>query len=142
MKNTIFAYMKCPKCSSSENTRAGTARGKQRYRCSSCNYFFTVEMRTQRIDAALKRKAIILYLEGFSSREVEQLTGIHHVSLLKWVREFGPKFRLLLNKQDGSNLISNKPSVKLMIPQNSWLLITAPDGSILYTHPGSATVPL
>jgi transposase len=98
-------------------------------------------MRTQRIDAALKRKAIILYLEGFSSREVEQLTGVHYVSLLKWVKEFGPKFRLLLSNEEANRVILKKPTAKIKVPENSWLLLTGSGDSILYTHPGTTTAP-
>jgi transposase len=36
-------------------------------------------------------KALQLYIEGLSSREIERLLGISHVSVMNWVKQYGLK---------------------------------------------------
>jgi transposase-like protein len=77
----------CPKCESVSVIRSGVVHQRQRYRCKKCGYHFTVERMGKRIDRYYVVKALQLYLEGLSLREIERLLGISHVTIGKWVRE-------------------------------------------------------
>jgi len=35
--------MNCPKCKNIEYVKAGFAGGRQRYKCKSCSYYYTVD---------------------------------------------------------------------------------------------------
>jgi transposase-like protein len=86
-----FEDPRCPKCESYRIIRSGIIQEKQRYQCKQCNYYFTVEKLGKRIDSYYVTKALQLYIEGISAREIERLLGISHVSVMNWVRQFGLK---------------------------------------------------
>lgn len=80
--------MKCPKCHSLDVTKSGVVKGRQRYRCKECRYNFTVSKAGKSIDNYYVIKALQLYLEGISYREIERILGISHVSVMNWVRKY------------------------------------------------------
>ena len=61
---------------------------KQRFKCKHCGYFFTVAKLGKRIDNYIVIKALQLYIEGVSYREIERLLGISHVSVSNWVKKY------------------------------------------------------
>lgn len=81
----------CPKCISDSITKAGIVRGKQRFKCQSCGYHFTVNKLGKVVDPYFVVKALQLHLEGLSYREIERILGISHVSVANWVKHFGVK---------------------------------------------------
>ncbi len=81
----------CPNCGSESYNKSGIVGGRQRYRCKDCNYHFTVFKQGKRIDDYYVTKAIQLYLEGISYREIERILGISHVSVMNWVKQTGLK---------------------------------------------------
>lgn len=81
----------CPSCSSEEFTKAGIINGRQRYRCKSCGYYFTVGKLGKKIDDYYVNKALQLYLEGLTYREIERILGVSHVSIMNWVRKYNIK---------------------------------------------------
>jgi transposase-like protein len=83
--------IKCPKCESFRVVKSGVIGEKQRYKCKNCNYFFTVDKLGKRIDAYYVTKALQLYIEGLSYREIERLLGVSHVSVMNWVKQYGLK---------------------------------------------------
>ncbi len=78
----------CPKCKSENFKRSGMVKGKQRFRCKDCNYYFTVAKLGRSIDNYYVIKALQLYIEGVSYREIERLLGVSHVSVMNWVKEY------------------------------------------------------
>jgi transposase-like protein len=78
----------CPKCQNTHVVKSGIVKGRQRYNCKSCNYSFTVLKDGKNIDPYYVIKALQLYIEGVSLREIERLIGISHVSVLNWVRKY------------------------------------------------------
>lgn len=78
----------CPKCQSEKIVKSGFIKEKQRFKCKSCNYFFTVDKLGKQIDTYYIIKAIQLYLEGISYREIERLLGISHVTVMNWVKKY------------------------------------------------------
>lgn len=81
----------CPKCKSEDVAKSGVVKGRQRFRCKHCNYFFTVMKEGKKIDPYYVIKALQLYIEGVTLREIERLLGISHVSVLNWVKKYNIK---------------------------------------------------
>jgi hypothetical protein len=64
------------------------AKGKQRYKCRDCNYFFSVMKEGKNIDPYYVIKALQLYIEGVTLREIERILGVSHVSVMNWIRRY------------------------------------------------------
>ena len=86
-----MASAQCPKCAYKEVVKAGNVKGKQRYKCKSCGYHFTVNKMGKMIDPYFVVKALQLHLEGLSYREIERILGINNVTIANWVKHFGVK---------------------------------------------------
>jgi len=78
----------CPKCQNTHIIKSGIINHKQRYLCKKCNYFFTVNKIGKKIDDYYVTKALQLYLEGLSYREIERIIGVSHVTISNWVKAF------------------------------------------------------
>ncbi len=78
----------CPNCQSSQFIKAGIVKQRQRYKCKKCNYYFTVNKTGKEIDKYFVNKALQLYLEGLSYREIERILGVSHVSVMNWVKKY------------------------------------------------------
>jgi transposase-like protein len=81
----------CPKCQSEELIKSGVVKGRQRYRCKNCNYSFTVLKEGKQIDPYYVIKALQLYIEGVTYREIERILGISHVTVMNWVKKYSIK---------------------------------------------------
>lgn len=81
----------CPKCESPQIIKSGIVKERQRYSCKNCRYNFTVSKPGKGIDPYFVTKALQLYIEGVSYREIERLLGISHVSVMNWVRKYKVK---------------------------------------------------
>ena len=104
-------YMKniCPKCDSQKTIKSGVLNDKQRYKCKSCGYHFTVNKIGKQIDKYYVTKALQLYLEGLTYREIERVLGVSHVSVINWVKKYGlskventdyhPTYKILNNEE-------------------------------------------
>lgn len=99
----------CPKCNSEKIVKSGIVKNRQRYRCKDCGYHFTVNKIGKQIDSYYVIKALQLYIEGVSYREIERILGISHVSVMNWVRkyqikapkntEYRPTYKILSHKE-------------------------------------------
>lgn len=86
--------MKCPKCKWQYSVRDGYAKGLQRYKCKNCNYRYTVDA-APKLSDHLRRVALILYLEGYSLRDIAKYTGVHsHNTIVHWLDNSGIKEQL------------------------------------------------
>lgn len=83
-----MADVQCPRCQSFDNVKSGIVGGRQRHKCKSCSFFFTVDKLGKRIDPYYVTKALQLYMEGLSYREIERLLGLSHVSVMNWVKQY------------------------------------------------------
>lgn len=81
----------CPNCGHDQHTKSGVVKGRQRFKCKSCAYHFTVSRLGKKIDDYYVTKALQLYLEGLSYREIERILGVSHVSVINWVKQHGLK---------------------------------------------------
>lgn len=99
----------CPKCQSEELIKSGVVKGRQRYRCKPCGFSFTVLKEGKSIDPYYVIKALQLYIEGVTYREIERILGISHVSVMNWVKkynisapenyEYRPTYKVLTHKE-------------------------------------------
>lgn len=80
--------IKCPKCNAKNTVKSGIVKGRQRYLCKNCRYFFTVFKEGKHIDPYYVIKALQLFIEGVSLREIERLIGVSHVSVMNWVKKY------------------------------------------------------
>ena len=78
----------CPRCNSDHIVKSGIVNNRQRYYCKKCKYNFTVNKIGKQIDSYYVIKALQLYMEGVSYREIERLLGISHVSVMNWVKRY------------------------------------------------------
>lgn len=78
----------CPKCQSNAYVKSGVVKERQRYRCKQCGYYFTVLKQGKSIDPYYVVKALQLYIEGVTLREIERILGVSHVSVMNWVRQY------------------------------------------------------
>lgn len=81
----------CPKCQDNHIVKSGVIKGRQRYFCKNCTYYFTVNKVGKKIDNYYVTKALQLYLEGLSFREIERIIGVSHVTVSNWIKEFNIK---------------------------------------------------
>lgn len=88
----------CPSCKSIEFCKDGIVKQKQRYKCKSCNFRFTVE-KVGKPDK-VKRDALILYLEGLGFRSIGRVLGVSNVTVMNWIKSFGEKINELRNNDD------------------------------------------
>lgn len=99
----------CPRCMGTHLVKSGVVNDRQRFRCKGCNYFFTVQKLGKRIDNYYVIKALQLYLEGISFREIERILGISHVTVSAWVRahkvvrpvqtQYHPTYKILSHQE-------------------------------------------
>ncbi|MCU0441327.1 MAG: hypothetical protein MUE96_02940 [Bacteroidia bacterium] len=118
----------CPKCKTENINKSGLVKGRQRYLCKSCNYYFSVLKDGKSIDTYYVIKALQLYIEGVSLREIERLIGVSHVSVMNWVKKYGisapenpeyhPTYKVLRHDELTSYL-SNRDQLK-----NAGMIIT------------------
>ena len=81
----------CKNCKSEKIVKSGKVRGKQRYKCKECGYFFVVgDERTNEKIAALKALCVLLYSLGKGSYSMlGKLFGRNRSLIYRWVREAG-----------------------------------------------------
>ncbi|MFN3640540.1 MAG: terminase gpP N-terminus-related DNA-binding protein [Flavobacterium sp.] len=111
----------CPKCNKEDIVKSGIIKDRQRFLCKSCNYYFTVNKLGKRIDQYYVTKALQLYLEGLSFREIERIIGVSHVTVSNWVKEFKlkrpnatdyhPTYKIY-NHQELVEFLKNKEQLK------------------------------
>ena len=86
--------MNCPKCKNVEYCKAGFAGGRQRYKCKSCSYYYTVFQKSDVKSAATKRLAFQMYLEGLGFRAIGRILRISYGTVYQWVKKWGSNLEL------------------------------------------------
>jgi transposase-like protein len=91
--------MDCPKCKNTEHCKAGYAKGRQRYKCKSCGYYYTVEKKSDVKPETSRRMALEMYLEGVGFRGIGRLLRISYGTIYPWVRKWGKQVDLPVRKE-------------------------------------------
>lgn len=81
----------CPKCQKQNIVKSGIIKERQRFLCKDCKYYFTVKKLGKQIDDYFVTKALQLYLEGLSFREIERIIGVSHVTISSWIKKYNIK---------------------------------------------------
>ena len=84
--------MKCPKCGSSHIQKNGTKQGKQNHVCVECGrQFINPREQVKAHPETIKQTCLKMYLNGMGFRAIERVTGVHHTTVIYWVRQKGKK---------------------------------------------------
>ncbi len=90
--------MQCPECpkglasrrKSTHINKNGKKKGKQNYRCVQCGRQFITNYDThQGYSPEFKRECLKLYVHGMGFRGLERVKGVHHTTVIIWVKEVG-----------------------------------------------------
>ena len=79
--------MQCPRCYSNEIFKNGRRKNRQCYKCKQCNRQFLESYQPWRYSNEIKQLCLQMHLNGMSLRKIQQVTNIHHTTILSWVRQ-------------------------------------------------------
>jgi transposase-like protein len=99
--------MKCPTCDSTQAIKNGHRKTVQSYRCKRCGRQFLEFYQQPHYSDETKQRCLELYFSGMGVKAIEQLTHIHHTTILYWIR----KADLLSNLSLEPLLISQQVSI-------------------------------
>ncbi len=84
--------MQCPYCESTEIRKNGKRRGKQNHICNNCErQFIDVYDPLKGYSEKLKQECLKMYLNGMGFRGIERVKGVHHTTIISWVKQIGEK---------------------------------------------------
>lgn len=83
--------MKCPSCNTTQVRKNGHRRGKQCYQCKHCGRQFIEFYTPQGYSEDVKQMCLKMYFNGMGLRAIEQVTDIHHTTLIQWVKQAGAR---------------------------------------------------
>jgi transposase-like protein len=82
--------MQCPECQSTHIRKNGQKKGKQNHICVDCGRQFIDVYATQKgYSADVKRICLRMYVNGMGFRGIERVTGVHHTTVITWVKQIG-----------------------------------------------------
>jgi len=91
--------VQCPKCKSENFIKDGIVKNKQRHKCKTCNFRYTVIRKSTEKPLYLKKIALQLYLEGLGFRSIGRVLKVSNVSVLNWIRQFGEQVKSLRSNE-------------------------------------------
>jgi len=85
--------LECKNCKSVKTVKSGKVRGKQRFKCKDCGYYFIIgDERTNEKVTALKALCVLMYSLGKGSYGMMGKLFDRNRSLIyRWIREAGIK---------------------------------------------------
>ena len=82
--------MQCPQCQSTHIRKNGIKRGKQNHICVSCGRQFIERYEVSRgYSDEVKRECLKMYTNGMGFRGIERVKGVHHTTVIYWVKQVG-----------------------------------------------------
>ena len=82
--------MQCPDCQSTHIRKNGERRGKQNYICVRCRrQFIDRYTEAQGYSDDIKQQCLRMYVNGMGFRGIERVTGVHHTTVISWVKRIG-----------------------------------------------------
>ncbi len=68
----------------------GHKAGKQNHICVDCGRQFIDSYQThQGYGEEIKKECLLMYVNGMGFRAIERIKGVHHTSIIKWVKQVG-----------------------------------------------------
>ena len=84
--------MQCPKCGSIHIRKNGKKRGKQNHICVDCDRQFIDRYEPpQGYSDEVKQECLKMYLNGMGFRGIERVKGVHHTTVITWVKQVGER---------------------------------------------------
>jgi len=84
--------MQCPECGSNHIRKNGKMRGKQNHICVDCRrQFIDVYTAPQGYSDEIKAQCLKMYVNGMGFRGIERVTGVHHTTVINWVKRVGER---------------------------------------------------
>lgn len=84
--------MSCPECGSNHVRKNGKMRGKQNNICVDCRrQFIDVYSAPQGYSDETKAQCLKMYVNGMGFRGIERVTGVHHTTVITWVKQVGKR---------------------------------------------------
>jgi transposase-like protein len=88
--NSKSEAIKCPECKSTHGNKNGHKAGKQNHICVDCGRQFIEGYEAQRgYSEEVKRECLTMYVNGMGFRAIERIKGVHHTSIINWVKQVG-----------------------------------------------------
>jgi transposase-like protein len=82
--------MQCPECKSAHIRKNGKKQGKQNHICVDCGrQFIAVYSPKQGYSDEMKTLCLRMSVNGTGFRAIERVTGVHHTTVITWVRQAG-----------------------------------------------------
>src|SRR4028119_7919 len=82
--------MQCPECKSTHINKNGHKKGKQNYICIKCKrQFIDCYQPHKGYPEEVKRECLKMYVNGMGFRAIERIKGVHHTSIINWVKQVG-----------------------------------------------------
>ncbi len=83
--------MQCPNCGSTHIRKNGKNRDKQNHICVACGRQFIQDYAPTPSGYSDEVKALCLrmYVNGSGFRAIERVTGVHHTTVITWVKLVG-----------------------------------------------------
>ncbi len=90
--------MQCPECpkglasrrKSTHINKNGQKKGKQNYICVNCHRQFIDNYQPHRgYSDDIRRECLKMYVNGMGFRAIERVKGIHHTTIINWVKQVG-----------------------------------------------------
>jgi transposase-like protein len=80
----------CPECKSTHINKNGRKKGKQNYLCVNCGRQFIDCYQAHRGYAQeVKDECLKMYVNGMRLREIERVKGVHHTTIMNWIKQLG-----------------------------------------------------
>jgi transposase-like protein len=83
--------MQCPDCGSTHIRKNGHRRGKQNHICVACHRQFLEDYAPLGYDDETKQLCLKMDVNGMGFRGIERVTGVHHTTIITWVKQVGTK---------------------------------------------------
>lgn len=82
--------MQCPECLSTHIRKNGRNKGKQNHICVKCGRQFIDSYEPHRgYSDEIKKECLKMYVNGMDFREIERVKGVHHTTIITWVKALG-----------------------------------------------------
>ena len=82
--------MQCPECGSTHIRKNGKKQGKQNHICVACSRQFLDRYEPSKgYSENVKRECLKMYVNGMGFRGIERVTGVHHTTVINWVKQVG-----------------------------------------------------